>query len=196
MTKRLIEIYDDILEPHVAEYIDAEVRTQKWQYDYQSNKGEGNPNFHWHNLCGRGEKEVRDNGYEWLLPIWETAKFKYNFEKKYDVDTFKRLYMNAHTYGVEPHMHQDDGDFTMIYYPRMDWKLEWGGGTFVYDEEKTRVDVLAEYRGNRLLVFDAWLPHCAQAVRRECYQLRAVVVFKVYQRSANHQRLDFYKNEN
>ena len=30
---------------------------------------------------------------------------------------------------IEPHIHRDDGDITMIYYPRLDWKVDWGGGT-------------------------------------------------------------------
>ena len=38
--------------------------------------------------------------------------------------------MNAHTFGIEPHKHKDDGDFTMLYYPRMDWKLEMGWWNF------------------------------------------------------------------
>ena len=50
---------------------------------------------------------------------------------------------------------------------------------------------VAEYKGNRLVVFDAWRWHSAQAVRRECYELRAIIVFKTY---ANRERLNFYKN--
>ena len=34
----------------------------------------------------------------------------------------ERMYLNAHTHGIEPHPHIDDGDYTIIYYPRMDWK--------------------------------------------------------------------------
>ena len=37
---------------------------------------------------------------------------------------------------------------------------------------------LVEYKGNRLVVFDAYLPHQALPVSRECYQLRTCVVFK------------------
>ena len=50
--------------------------------------------------------------------------------------------MNAHTNGVEPHMHTDDGDFTMMYYPRLDWKVDWGGGTAIYDNEVKNIDTL------------------------------------------------------
>ena len=61
--------------------------------------------------------------------------------------------MNAHTHGVEPVMHKDDGDFTMIYYPRMDWKPEWLGGTAIWDDEGKNIDRYCNYIGNRLLIF-------------------------------------------
>jgi Rps23 Pro-64 3,4-dihydroxylase Tpa1-like proline 4-hydroxylase len=49
----------------------------------------------------------------------------------------ERAYLNAHTYGIEPHIHRDDGDVTLIYYPRLDWKIDWGGGTAIYNDEVT-----------------------------------------------------------
>ena len=188
----IVDIYDNLLEDHVAEYIHMEMKNLSWKYDYPSNKTK--PNLHWHIFAGHDPEEVIKNGYDWLLPIWDTAKVKYDFETKYFVEDFVRLYMNAHTHGVEPHIHIDDGDFTMIYYPRLDWKLEWGGGTFVYDEEATKVEKLAEYKGNRLVVFDAWRPHQAQSVRRECYELRTCVVLKANVSGGNRERLDFYKS--
>ena len=45
-----------------------------------------------------------------------------------------------------------------------------------------------------IVVFDAYLPHQAQPVSRECYELRTCVVFKTSVSSANRERLDFYKN--
>ena len=42
-----------------------------------------------------------------------------------DPDDFVRAYANAYTFGIEPHAHLDDGDFTIIYYPSMWWKLKW-----------------------------------------------------------------------
>ena len=107
------------------------------------------------------------------MPIWNTAFEKYDFKKKYNVITFKRLYLNAHTHGIEPHMHIDDGDFTMMYYPRLDWKMESGGGTVIDGQ-------LVQNIGNRLIVFPAYAPHQAQPVSRQCYELRTVVVIKTW----------------
>ena len=85
------------------------------------------------------------------------------------------------------------------------WEVEWGGGTAVYKEdtgnpmdpnykENFQLDKSVTYKGNRLIIFDAYLPHQALPVSRECYQLRTCVVFKCNVSGGNHERLDFYKN--
>ena len=160
----MMEVHDGILEDHNAILIDDAVKQLSWKYDYQSEPSK--PNKHWHVLCGHNFKELTANGYDWADHIFHVAK------SKLDKDlTYERIYCNAHTHGIEPHLHIDDGQFTMIYYPRMDWKQQWGGGTMVNSE-------LVQYIGNRLVIFDAHLPHMAMPVSRECYELRTNVVFK------------------
>ena len=200
----IYDVYDNVLEPHVAELIDSQVRQCEWHWSASSNIYHF-PTKHWVLPIGQSKEEIIRKGYEWVLPIWEAAAVKYNFREKYTVEDFSRVYMNGHTYGMTPHRHKDDGSFTMIYYPNLNWKIEWDGGTIIYGEEEdhdrdrdkrhgllpTKIENVAEYKGNRLVVFDAWRWHSAQAVRRECYELRAIIVFKTY---ANRERLDFYKN--
>ena len=43
---------------------------------------------------------------------------------------------------------------------------------------RDRIDTHLVNKGNRLIMFDAHLPHQAQPINRECYQLRTCVVFK------------------
>jgi len=195
----ICDIFDNVLEPHVAEYIESEVKKVSWVYDYHSNKGIGiQP--HWHVYCGEDTDQVTQNGYDYLLPIWEAVNYKYQLEEKYGIIKWKRLYMNAHTHGIEPHMHQDDGDFTMMYYPRMDWKPEWLGGTAIWDDKGKNIDNYCNYIGNRVLIFPAKNNHQAMPVSRFCYELRPVVVFKLYVKDMNlveepnSDRLDFYKD--
>ena len=160
----MIDVIDNVLEEHVAILIDDYVKNLSWKFDYESKRGQ--PNKHWHIFCGHNENECSENGYDWAHSIFTTAKNKVGKEL-----TYERIYCNAHTHGIEPHLHKDDGQFTMIYYPRLDWKLEWSGGTIVDGE-------LIEYVGNRIVIFDAHLPHKAMTVSRECYELRTNVVFK------------------
>ena len=188
-----IEVHDNLLEPHVAELVEDFMTNQlRWRYYYPSHKLK--PGYHWHVFCGETEEHVAVNGGELLLQIWEAANRKLDLKSRFKIEGWKRLYCNAHTFGVEPNIHTDDGDFTMIYYPQMNWKIEWGGGTFVYKEDAETVDTIAEYRGNRLLIFDAYLPHQAQPVAKNCLELRMCVVFKLWVEGANRDRLEFYKD--
>ena len=202
----MIDIFDNVLEEHNAILIDDEVSQLSWDYDYHSD--DTKVNKHWHNFCGHNKEECNETGYSWANDLFNMFTNKFDFKKKYSIDGYVRIYCNAHTHGIEPHIHIDDGDFTMIYYPRMDWKTEWGGGTAIFEElitafrspdrtkewENLQIDKHVNYRGNRLIVFDAYLPHQAQPVSRECYELRTCVVFKCNVSSANRERLDFYKN--
>ena len=181
----MIDVYDDVIEEHNAILIDDEVKKLSWKYDYPSEPSK--PNKHWHVLCGHNKEECDAASYDWADTIFNMFMDKLDFKSKYNVENYIRIYCNAHTHGIEPHLHIDDGDFTMIYYPRMDWKKEWGGGTLVDD-------TLIPYVGNKLIVFTASLPHKAMPVSRECYQLRTCVVFKcnvVYQAK---ETVEFYKN--
>jgi len=201
----MIDVYDNVLEEHNAILIDDEVRKIHWKYDYHSHKGKINK--HWHVFCGHNEEECKKNVYPWAHTLFEAILGKYDFHKKYSVNGYERIYCNAHTHGLEPHIHQDDGNFTMIYYPRMDWEIEWGGGTAIFNEIKSangspdfkkeikniEIDKFVHYKGNRLVIFDAYLPHQAQPVSRECYELRTCVVFKCVVDDGNRERLDFYK---
>ena len=164
----MIDYYDNFLEEHVAQLIDMQLREVSWKYDYDS-KPNGTQK-HWHIFCGHNINVIPDE-YEFIIPIWEKIKNVINVE-------LERVYLTAHTFGIEPHIHTDDGDITMIYYPRLDWKIEWGGGTAIYNDKVTEIDTHLVNKGNRLIMFDAHLPHQAQPINRECYQLRTCVVFK------------------
>ena len=112
----MIEIIDDTLEHHNAELIDMTIRNLSWKYDYNST-GNG-VNKHWHIFCGHTPEECKENGYEHLLMIWDAIQPKLKVKIQ-----MERMYLNAHTHGIEPHPHIDDGDYTIIYYPRMDLSL-------------------------------------------------------------------------
>jgi hypothetical protein len=188
------------MEPHEAELIDAKMKKVHWQYEHWKSDRE-KEGYHWNRFAGTTVEEIAGGEFDFVLSIWETAKHKYDFAKKYNVSEFRRIYMNAHTFGIEPNIHYDDGDFTLIYYPRMDWETLWGGGTAIYEEDGGKLapthdyatDKLVDYRGNRLLVFDAYLPHQGMPVIRDCHKLRTNIVFKVLCTVGGRERLDFYK---
>jgi hypothetical protein len=169
----MIKVIDDILEFHLAHLVDDSIHNTdtKWSWHYKANKDI--PSRHWHLYCGETVEEIDKNGFEYLLPLWEQIENHRELPKV----KIKRCYLNAHTPGVEPSIHKDDGDVTFIYYPNLKWNVNFGGGTTIYDETLDK-GTLINYKGNRLICFTASLPHQAMPVSRICHDLRTCVVFK------------------
>jgi len=205
----MIDVYDNVLDLHEFKSLNESLQTVPWHWSSYSNKNF--PTKHWVARCGSSDEELTRKGYGWILPVWYRVFEDNNFKEKYGISHYSRIYMNGHTFGMQPHWHKDDGDFTMIYYPNINWKLEWCGGTFIYDEEEdlTRppeegswhghlpkaVDRYIEYIPNRLVAFSAHKWHQADAVNRECYDLRSIIVFKCLSESGGvPERLDFYND--
>ena len=161
----MIEIFDDVLDKENASYIHNCVERLSWKFEYQQTTHLLNK--HWCN----------DFPVDGMIPtnIWHEQLFKDIVDRLElrGIDSIKAQYCLGHTFGLEQQAHYDACDFTMIYYPKLDWQPEWGGGTMVDCE-------LVQYIGNRLVIFDANLPHKAMPVSRQCYELRTNVVFKCH----------------
>ena len=82
-----IDIYDNVLESDLSTLIDTEMKKVRWKYDYNSHKGEVNK--HWHIHCGDANIKPQ---YSFIQHIWDVGKERYNFEEKYKVNKFKRVY--------------------------------------------------------------------------------------------------------
>ena len=61
---RVIDVYDDVMEPHVAELIDNEMKKTYWHYGHwkSDKKQEG---YHWTRFCGKTEEEIIEKGFDW-----------------------------------------------------------------------------------------------------------------------------------
>ena len=123
--------------------------------------------------------DIRDISLKnpYIIKLWNQIQKKINDSLDYKCD-FTRAYINAHTYGTDGMIHSDDGNYTAIYYPLLKWNIEWEGGTCFYNKDETDVIHYNAYVPNRLVVFDANIPHRAMPVTKDCYKLRPVVVFK------------------
>ena len=190
----MVDIYDDILNEKDAKFIHNEMSSIHMLWKYYHNSVGDKEQFHLHRSLGNTDEEIEKNGFGWIFPMWENLMHYGKLQEKYDINTYRRIYFNGHVYGMEPLRHKDDGDFTMIYYPRLDWKKEWGGGTAVW-KDGNDISKLADYKGNRLIVFPARNHHQAQPVSRECHQLRPVIVFKTFLIGNNQNILEDYLKE-
>lgn len=179
----IIETFDDVFGPKLTQEIHTQMSGMSWKYGWVSDRTTANTQKYWHVHIANDY----DSATDIIKEMWDHLTTK--VLKKFDVQHFYRCYANAHTYGCHGQTHCDDGDFTMIYYPNLDWKPEWYGGTQVWNDEQTEIIHTSNYKPGRLFVFDAHLPHNQQEVSRLCQELRYVIVFKTH---AQTKRLDHY----
>jgi hypothetical protein len=98
-----------------------------------------------------------------------------------------RIYGNCKPYGLNSYIHRDDGDYTAIYYPALEWHEGWEGGTIFYEEQTDGfMDAInyVTYIPNRMIVFPGHIPHRGMPCDRICYKQRYLVVMK-FQRDVN-----------
>ena len=163
----MIEIFDDVLSERKSRYIHNCVSLLSWTFEYQP----VTPplvNKHWYS----DGKPFIDDIFKDLLDATELK----------GLDSLKKCYLLGHTHGLDQQSHYDASDFTMIYYPKLDWKSEWGGGTLVGD-------TLVKYKPNRLMMFSCDQLHQGQPISKQCFELRPIVVFQCYAESAMVERL-------
>ena len=183
-----IEVFDNVFVEDDAQIIHDTMSEKSFSWHYYHKSDKKDDIYHWHKLGGHNEKELLKNGFDWVMPMWHHIMYKYELDDIYGINTFRRIYFNAHTYGIEPLPHVDDGDFTMIYYPLMDWnQYHDGGGTVIWTDHIGRNHALPKqiekhvpYAGNRLIVFPAKRLHQAMPVSKTTFKLRICIVFKCY----------------
>ena len=76
----MIEVHDNLLEPHIAELISDYMKDLQLKFYYHSDKEI--PSYHWHIFCGHNESEAKMNGFEMFLPIWQAAQYKLKLDRK------------------------------------------------------------------------------------------------------------------
>ena len=169
------EIFDDVLEQDDASYINNIVQNLSWKYVDQPTTHLKNK--HWFHDCKNSE---------WSNDLVDMIKKGIGLE---GVESVQYLFCLAHTYGIEQQSHFDEPALTMVYYPNINWKPEWGGGTLV---ENT----LVEYKGNRVALFsggEMW--HNAQPLSKRCYELRIIVVIQCHIINSNVNRVKWKREE-
>ena len=119
-----------------------------------------------------------------------------------DVDCI-RIYANGQTAGQEGSPHIDDGHYTFLYFPNLDWNIRWQGhlmfinklgleyeeenGKFTdrwynwvynYDEREDEIEKIVTYKPNRAVIFQSNIVHYADAPHRLYNGLRISLAYK------------------
>jgi hypothetical protein len=162
----MIKVIDNLLDQSYVESISQEVLERtSWESNWNDDLTKS-PDWNWHQDLENNNQRVLWDAVDRV--ILDVVGVRHKLD---------RVYSNAHTYGQDGQIHRDDGNITAIYYP-LPWDVRHEGGTSFYDEEITECISYSSYKQNRLVIFDAKIPHRAMPVTRDCYALRSVIVFK------------------
>lgn len=71
----------------------------------------------------------------------------------------KQIRVNMSYLGESNVVHTDTDGLTLLYYPNLDWKLEWGGHTLFMDDNLNNPEYTCLYKPGRVVVFDGSIPH-------------------------------------
>lgn len=71
---------------------------------------------------------------------------------------------------------------TVLVYCNHEWDANYGGETVYFTDDQSEILYSSMPKKNRVVVFDASIPHAARSVSRNCKILRKVLVFKTRRR--------------
>jgi len=111
---------------------------------------------------------------------------------------FSRIYANGQTGGQSGSPHFDDGDITFLYYPNLEWQVQWGGHFIILDtpnkldrygkpqtslfnpSPNDEIEEIVTYKPNRAVLFPATLWHYATAPHINFKGLRISLAYKLF----------------
>ena len=80
---------------------------------------------------------------------------EYNFSSR----KIKQIRINLSTAVEKNTTHIDQAGLTLLYYPCIDWKIDWGGHTIFLNENTDDIIYVSAYKTGRVVVFDGTIPH-------------------------------------
>lgn len=164
------------------------------KYGWKSNRKYNEDQGHWNKLI-IGDKKDEDANIDYqhhekfvtsdIYPIWQKIQMVTGGR------ALSRCYVNAYTYGTDGYVHMDtprhknvskDLHETVLVYCNQEWDANHGGETVYFTEDMSEIVFSSMPKKNRIVVFDASVPHAARSVSRNCKVLRKVLVFKTRRR--------------
>ena len=176
----------DVIDNFFSEEIHKEVYHKLIERPQWSFTGGKNPNLFWH-IDGL-EKDEYFNTY-----LLDLIRQKTVIDDSY-IPT--RIYTNGQTAGQCGDPHTDDGHLTFLYFPNLEWRIDWQGHLLfinrtgpVYKTEEwenwvfksdasDEVSQVVTYKPNRVVIFPSHIVHYADAPHRLYNLLRISLAYK------------------
>lgn len=164
------------------------------KYGWMANKNYKDDQGHWNKyIAGNKKSDLTKIDYSHdetfmnsdIFPLWQKIQMLTGGRK------LTQCYINGYTYGTDGYVHTDVArkdnvsnmlHETILIYCNQVWDINYGGETVFFSEDKKDIVFSSLPKKNRIVIFDASIPHVARTVSRNCKILRKVLVFKTIRR--------------
>ena len=161
----MVEVYDNFFVEEIQQEILTRLMQPRWGLIKGSDK---NKEIFWH--YDDLEKDSYFSDFIYNL-ICEKLNRKFS--------GIKRIYANGQTAGQCGTPHIDDGDLTFLYYPTLEWDIEWQGH-LIFLDERGEGDKIIFHKPNRAILFNGNKKHYAAAPSRFFNGLRISLAYKLW----------------
>lgn len=169
----MIKIYDDFFTEDTHREVKNRLDQKSWTFN-----GGSKSSPMWH--CDYLAQDFYFNNYLYKLICKRLGQ---EFHKTV------RIYANGQTAGQCGTPHRDDGDFTFLYYPSLEWPVTNQGHLIFLQETGQNIEgqTVVLHRPNRAVIFDANMWHYADAPCRHFNGLRISLAYKLmkYENAGN-----------
>lgn len=161
MTKKLIDVYDDLFTHHEKTAFLEFVKNS-----FFKTSGTDNPSVYGNIEQIYSQYTLDDAASMGFLDSPQVV----NLYKKYDLGSHRlhQIRVNLTTNSEKNLIHTDRKGLTLLYYANVDWKLEWGGHTLFMDDTLENVEFVSLYKPGRVVVFDGTIPHMIMTPSNLC----------------------------
>jgi hypothetical protein len=89
----------------------------------------------------------------------------HQLKKHFDGFEITQVRINLSTLNDKNRIHIDNTKQckTLIYYLNLEWKIEWGGGLLIVNDDMKEIESAISYVPGRVIVMDGTIPHCISA---------------------------------
>ena len=148
---KILRIYDDVFDMEYRHSIFAFAKVSKFQIGWADSQTYENQGYQYlHSIFS--EEDIARLEIVDRLKNTPVAREMIGY-------TLKKCVLNLSTPSDVNFVHAHPEDKVLLYYVNLDWRDGWHGETLFFDETGKRIMFASTYTPNRLIAFDAKIPH-------------------------------------
>ena len=170
-------LFENLIEKHTIENW-KKYLTENLKMTRSGNSGSDNEMGIMHYACN--QNRFPDHVSDSIIDIYNFLcdTLEPRCDLKFNREHMTQCVFNSYSYGEYSGVHQDNSNWTFIVYLNTEWKIDWGGATELYTEDRKRIRYSALPLGGDVLLFKSEIPHRSLVPERICTRDKFSLTFQ------------------